>query len=59
MKTIFLPDGFKCQMEKDEIFRIITPNEYFILLGFPHDFGDNIIEYGDNYGKKWNEDGNL
>lgn len=46
-------------MEKDEIFRIITPNGYFILQGFPHDFGDNIIEYGDNYGKKWNEDGNL
>jgi len=57
MKEIFLPDGFKFQMEKDEIFKIITPNGYFILKGFPHNFWGNIIEYGDNFGKKWNADG--
>lgn len=57
MKEIILPDGFKCQMEKDEIFKIITPNGYFIMRGFPNNFWDAIFEYGDNFDNKWNADG--
>lgn len=57
MKELILPYGFKCQMEKDKTFKIITPAGYFILQGFPHKFWDAIIDYGDTQGRKWNADG--
>jgi len=57
MKELILPWGFKCKIEKNKIFTLYSPNGYFKMHGFPHKFWDAIYEYGDNYGKKWNADG--
>lgn len=57
MKEIFLPNGYKCKIEKNQIFTFYNSDGYFIMNGFPHNFLNGLVEYGDNSGRKWNSNG--